>query len=106
MTQSKYASSRETTNLVRIARIICGPCTDVLCSVLKKEVKPIELSKKLNKFLCKHPLQKKINQHQINLVNGGNYDCTFFYEICVHSRHISTNGEMIPNQEIEVNLQT
>lgn len=64
MAQSKYASSRETTNLARVARIVCGPCTDVLRSVLKKEVKPRELIKKLKRFLCKHPMQNKINQYK------------------------------------------
>lgn len=40
MASSKYASTRETTNLARVARIILGPCTDVPCAILKKEISP------------------------------------------------------------------
>lgn len=99
MAQSKYASSRETTNLARVARIVCGPCTDVLRSVLKKEVKPIELIKKLKRFLCKHPMQNEINQYQKNHVNGGDYDTfdiTLLYfllrNLCSFTPHINQWG--------------
>lgn len=59
MANAKYASTRETTNLARIARIILGPCTDVLCDVLKKEIPPSTLSQKVKIYLATLPKQKQ-----------------------------------------------
>ncbi|XP_061190231.1 uncharacterized protein LOC133198101 [Saccostrea echinata] len=51
MSLSKYSSTAETTNLARLARLILGPCTDVLREVLKKEILPLDLSKEFKKWI-------------------------------------------------------
>lgn len=48
MSLSKYESTQETTNFARVARIILGPCTDVLRAVLAKEITPLNLIKHFN----------------------------------------------------------
>ncbi|XP_062587857.1 uncharacterized protein LOC134249533, partial [Saccostrea cucullata] len=50
-----YISTPETTNTARLARLILGPCTDVLRDVLKTEVKPSDLSRKVKEFTDKLP---------------------------------------------------
>lgn len=42
ITVSKYKSTRETRNLARAARIILGPCTDILRKVLRKEMNKLD----------------------------------------------------------------
>lgn len=84
MAQSKYASNRETTNFARISRIILGPCTDVLCALLTKEIRPSDLPKQVQTFLAKLPKQKTcpITKEQENLINKANYsdfDITLLY---------------------------
>lgn len=84
MAVSKYQSTRETTNLARIARIILGPCTDVLQDVLTKEIPPSALSHKVKTFIANIPKNKKppISKVQVQLVYGGNYsdfDITLLY---------------------------
>uniref|UniRef100_K1QTQ8 Ankyrin-1 n=1 Tax=Magallana gigas TaxID=29159 RepID=K1QTQ8_MAGGI len=69
MALSKYDSTRETTNLARIARAIFGPCTDVLHDILRKEITPQDLKKELKKY----PDKYRISQHQKQVVNNGDY---------------------------------
>lgn len=64
MANSKYASTRETTKLARVARIILVPCTDVLCAVLTKEISQPALSQKVKAYLDKLPKEKKSSNHQ------------------------------------------
>lgn len=84
MAQSKYASTRETTNLARVARIILGPCTDVLQAILIKEISPSVLSKKVKAHLAKQSKHEKlsITKEQEKLVYNGKYsefDITLLY---------------------------
>lgn len=84
MALSKYESTRETTNLARVGRIILGPCTDILLDILKKEISPSALSRKLKTFIGKTPKHKKcpISLQQAQLVYGGKYqdfDITLLY---------------------------
>lgn len=84
MAQSKYVSNKETTNCARIARLILGPCTDVLRDVLKKEIRPSDLPKLVRTYLSKQRKQKKslITKEQGNLINKANYsdfDVTLLY---------------------------
>lgn len=84
MALSKYDSTRETTNLARVARIILGPCTDVLRAVLANEMLPAALSHNVKTFLSNLPKPKNppINKTQEKLVHGGNYsnfDITLLY---------------------------
>lgn len=84
MALSKYDSTRETTNIARIARIILGPCTDVLRDVLRKEITPSVLPRKLQTFLSNLPKTKKppISRDQERIVYGGDYskfDITLLY---------------------------
>lgn len=64
--------------------IIFGPCTDVLRGVLRKEIKPGVLSKKVRLFMANYPKIKKppINRLQAQLVYTCNYstfDITLLY---------------------------
>nr|XP_034315639.1 uncharacterized protein LOC117685382 [Crassostrea gigas] len=84
MAYSKYASTRETTNFARVARIILGPCTDVLCAVLTNEICPSSLSQKVKTHLSKLPKGKKppITKEQEKVIHNGNYldfDITLLY---------------------------
>lgn len=84
LTLPNYDSTRETTNLARAARIVLGPCTDILRAVLMKEVLPSILIQKVKTYLANIPKHKKppINQKQEQLVYGGNYtefDITLLY---------------------------
>ncbi|XP_062595087.1 uncharacterized protein LOC134256458 [Saccostrea cucullata] len=45
-----YTTTPETTNTARLARLILGPCTDVLRDILKTEVKSCDLSRKVKEF--------------------------------------------------------
>lgn len=67
MAQSKYAyaSTRETTNLARMARIILGPCTDVLRAVLRKEINPAVLPQKVKNYQAMVAQLPKHKQCQI-----------------------------------------
>lgn len=75
MAQSKYLSTRETTILARLSRIVFGPCTDVLRAIVGKEIPPSSLSQKVKTFLAKAPKQKNtlITKEQESLINKGNY---------------------------------
>lgn len=99
MAQSKYVSTRETTNLARIVRIILGPCTDILCAVLTKEIQPCTLVQNVKTFIAK---QKKppITQKQQLLVNAGNYsdfDISLLYfllrNVCSIPPHVQQWGK-------------
>lgn len=84
MAQSKYASNKETTNFARMSRIILGPCTDVLCDVLKKEIRPSDLPKLVRTYLAKLPTQQKspITKEQENLIQKtiySDFDITLLY---------------------------
>lgn len=84
MANSKYASTLETTNLARVARIIFGPCTDVLCAVLTKEICPSTLSHKVKIYLANLPKRKEppITKEQERLIYSGNssyFDITLLY---------------------------
>lgn len=68
MSLSKYESTQETTNFARVARIILGPCTDVLRAVLAKEITPLNLIKAFNACIAqnkKMPLSQEQEQLRI-----------------------------------------
>lgn len=101
MSLSKYISTRETTNLARVAKIILGPCADVLRAVLAKEITPQALSHNVKTFITNHPKNKKspINKQQEQLVYGGNYsqfDITLLYlllrNMCLIPQHTKQWG--------------
>lgn len=84
MANSKYASTRETTNFARFARIILGPCTDVLRAVLTKKICPSTLSQKVKTYLSMLPKGKQppITKVQETIIHNGNYsdfDITLLY---------------------------
>lgn len=92
MSIQNYESTRGTTNLARVARMILGPCTDVLCALLTKEVTPSALMHNVNTFIANHPKHKPcpINKDQQKLVCCGNYsefDITLLYTLL---RNVST----------------
>lgn len=81
MSLSKYESTQETTNFARVARIILGPCTDVLRAVLAKEITPLNLIKAFNACIAQNK-KLPLSQEQEQLIYGGNYlefDITLLY---------------------------
>lgn len=90
---SKYASTQKTTNLARVARMILGPCTDVLRAVLTNEISPSALSQNVKTFIANHPKHKKcfINTEQEKLIHGKTYDdfdITLLYTVLRNICHI------------------
>nr|XP_034321965.1 uncharacterized protein LOC105336698 isoform X2 [Crassostrea gigas] len=75
MALSKYDSTRETTNLARVARIILGPCTDALRAVLKKEMLPAALPHNVKVFMANLPKYTKppISKTQLQQIKSGDY---------------------------------
>lgn len=81
MSNSKFKLTRENTNLARVAQMILGPCTNVLRDVLRKEISPPDLEKKVRAYVAntKKPL---INKQQEAIVYGKDYsklDVTLLY---------------------------
>lgn len=96
MAVSKYLSTWETTNTARIARIIIGPCTDILRDVLRKQISPSELPRKVKTSLdILHEFDNlRINKVHQQLVYSGDYskfDITLLYillrNVCSFSPH-------------------
>lgn len=86
MSLQNYKSTPGTTNLARVARMILGPCTGVLCALLTKEVTPSALINNVTTFITNYPKHKPcpINKEQEKLVYGGNYsefDITLLYTL-------------------------
>ena len=65
-----FTSTPETTNTARLARLILGPCTDVLRDILKTEVLPSDLSKKVKEFTDKLPRGQRnpLNKSQSEII--------------------------------------
>lgn len=103
VSKSKYDSTRETTNLARVAWIILGPCTDVLRAVLFNEMLPAALINNVKTFLANIPKRMKppINTHQIVKVYSGNYlnfDITMLYFLLRNICSIPEHGLKWGNQ--------
>lgn len=114
MALSKYESIRETTNFARIARIILGPCTDVLRDVLKKELLPSALSQNFKTFIANRPKKNPINQKQQQLINIGTYsdfDITLLYfclrNLCSIPGHIKKwgNDPSLMDRSLSANIE-
>lgn len=113
MSLSKYSSTRETTNLARIARIILGPCTDVLRAVLKNQISPTDLKTKVHSYIAskRPPL---ISAHQKQLVDGEDYskfDITLLYflfrNICTITPHSKQwgNNPIVSDRSVSANIE-
>lgn len=104
MAQSKYASTRETTNLARVARIILGPCTDVLCAVLQKEIPPSDLSNRVKTYLAKilkRKQQPSITKEQETIILNGKYtdfDITLLYFLLRNISNIPPHAKQWGNE--------
>lgn len=114
MALSKYESIRETTNFARIARIILGPCADVLRDVLKKELLPSALSQNFKTFIANRPKKNPINQKQQQLINIGTYsdfDITLLYfclrNLCSIPGHIKKwgNDPSLMDRSLSANIE-
>ncbi|XP_061191667.1 ankyrin-1-like [Saccostrea echinata] len=99
MSLSKYTSTRQTTNTARMARLILGPCTDVLRDILRKEISPTNLSKKVKQWtdnLNNNKLRIPLFQSQIDTIfpsptyqYGGNYSDLDISTLCIILRNVS-----------------
>lgn len=107
MAVSKYQSTRETTNIARIARIILGPCTDLLRDVLAKEIPPSALSQKVKTFLANRsrirtPPFSKAQEYLVYRGDYSNFDISLLYfllrNVCSIPPHTNRWGN-VPNQE-------
>lgn len=94
----KYDTTQETTNLARIARIIFGPCTDVLRTVLKNEISPSDLQKKVKVHIT-YKKKPSISPPQRQLIDGGDYskfDISLLYlllrNVCTITEHMNKWG--------------
>lgn len=103
----------ETTNLARIARIILGPCTDVLRAVLKNQISPTDLKTKVQSYIAskRPPL---ISAHQKQLVDGEDYskfDITLLYflfrNICAITPHSKQwgNNPIVSDRSVSANIE-
>lgn len=81
MALSKYNSTRDTTNLARVGRIILGPCADVLRAVLRNEMPPVALIHKFKTFIANPQNYKKfqINTQHVYSGNYSTFDITLLY---------------------------
>ncbi|XP_062614802.1 uncharacterized protein LOC134276579 isoform X1 [Saccostrea cucullata] len=59
MSLSKRTSTPETANTARLARLILGPCSDVLRDILKKKIPPSELPKVMKQWSHSYLKNKK-----------------------------------------------
>lgn len=80
-------SRLENLNFARLSCIIFGPLTDVLRSVLEKEISPPSLSKRVNEYLATLQGTKRyvITNDQKTLISEGDYskfDITLLYYLC------------------------
>ncbi|XP_062589044.1 uncharacterized protein LOC134250692 [Saccostrea cucullata] len=67
----RYKSTPETTNLARVARLILGPCTDLLRDILKRKHPPSNLSKTVKTWvddLKRNKIKNPLNKQQIALI--------------------------------------
>ncbi|XP_062568316.1 uncharacterized protein LOC134230492, partial [Saccostrea cucullata] len=109
-TSSKYKSTPETTNLARVARLILGPCTDLLRDILKRNIAPSNLSKTVKTWvddIKKKKQNSSLNKQQIALIfplptkhYGGDYsdfDISLLYillrNVCKIPPHNNGRGE-------------
>lgn len=74
-------------NFAHLSCIIFGPLTDVLRSVLEKEISPPSLSKRVNEYLATLQGTKRyvITNDQKTLISEGDYskfDITLLYYLC------------------------
>lgn len=85
MSMSKYQSTRETTNLARVARIILGPCADVLRDVLRKNISPPDLSQKVVLYIAKltNINRSPLTKEQLQLVRGEDYSTFDITLLCI-----------------------
>lgn len=110
MALSKYDSTRETTNLARVARIILGPCTDVLRAVLANEMLPAALSHNVKTFFpifqnvrTLQSIKPKNNWFMAETTQISTSRCsTSFCGTFVLSLNMGLNGEINLVQQIGV----
>lgn len=111
----QYESTRKTTNRARLERIIFGPCRDVLCALLRKEIDPSDLSLRVNNFIGNLKRKKSpFTSQQENLIQGGNYtefDITLLYtllrNICSFSPHTNQwgNEPIAGDRSVSANIE-
>lgn len=97
--QSKYITTQETTNLARIARIILGPCTDVLRAVLNNQISPTDLIQRVNSYNAANK-KPSINKDQRDLVKSKDYtkfDITLLYFLLRNICSITAHGKQWGN---------
>lgn len=103
MVLSKYSSTQGTTNLARIARIILGPCTDVLRAVLNNQISPSDLKQRVKTYIAanKKPSISKDQRDLVNSEDYTNFDITLLYfllrNICTitpHDKRWGNNPEL------------
>lgn len=102
MSLSKYSSTRDTTNLARIARIILGPCTDVLRAVLKNQISPTDLKTKVQTYIAtKRTLFITTNQKQlVDSEDYSKFDIALLYFLFRNVCAITSHSKQLGNRPI------
>lgn len=84
MSMVKYSFTRQTTNLARVARMVIGPCSEVLRAVLMKKISPPDLKK----FFANIPEKKKVRfkpfLRAIDSEDYSNFDIILLYMLLRH----------------------
>lgn len=113
MSLSKYRTTEETTNLARIARIILGPCTDVLRAVLNNQISPSDLKQRVKSYNVANK-KHSISKDQRDLVNSEdytNFDITLLYfllrNICTITPHVNRwgNNPELSDRSVSANIE-
>lgn len=113
MSNANSQLSGENTYLVRVAQMILGPCTNVLRDVLRKEISPPDLEKKVRTYVDKTK-KSLINKQQEALVYGqdySKYDLTLLYfllrnmcSIQPHSNNWGNNPSSV-DKSVSANIE-
>lgn len=90
MASAKYSSTRRTTNLARVARMVIGPCSEVLRSVLMKKISPPDLKKELDKFLADDSKQNMFFKPFKRVIDSENYSNFEFSLLYMIFRHLAS----------------
>lgn len=93
MATVKYSFTRQTTNLARVARMVIGPCSEVLRAVLMKKISPPDLNKK---FLASDPKTKKMYfQPYLRAIDSedySNFNISLLYTLLRHLASLPPPG--------------
>lgn len=96
MPTAKFSFTRQTTNLARVARMVIGPCCEVLRAVLMTNISPPDLKKEFEKFLASDSTKKRFYKsfkRVIDSENYSNFDINLLYMLLRHLASLPPPGK-------------